>query len=286
VSNQPGNKPGTLYVVATPIGNLDDMTLRAIDVLKQVDLIAAEDTRHSKKLLTHFGVNTKMVSCHDHNEQKQGPGLVRFLERGQSIALLSDAGTPLISDPGYRVVNSVIAAGLPVVPVPGPSAAIAALSVAGVATDRFTFLGFPPAKAGPCRQFFEQVARSSPTLVCYESPRRLPATLEIARSVFGPERQTVVARELTKKHESFARGTLAEVAQQIAADDNWGKGEIVLLFAGAEAPESGDSDEILSVLVPLLTELPLKQAVSLTATITGARKNQVYQLAISQRNPS
>lgn len=274
------NQSGILYVVATPIGNLGDISQRAIETLKQVDLIAAEDTRHSKKLLSHFAINRPMISCHDHNEKLQVQGMLERLQQGQSIALVSDAGTPLVSDPGYRVVGAVVAAGFKVVPIPGACAATAALSVAGLATDRFLFLGFPPAKTGACRQMLEEVAAETATLVFYESPRRLRATLDIALSVFGSDRQVVVARELTKLHESIARGRLAEVIDEVAANDNWLKGEIVLLFAGAAAGEQDQADTILRVLRPLLAELPLKQAVALATTITGARKNQVYDLAI------
>jgi len=270
--------------VATPIGNLGDISQRALDVLRQVDLIAAEDTRHSMKLLTHFAINRQLVSCHEHNEQQQIPKLLERLQQGQSIALLSDAGTPLVSDPGYRVVNAAIENGIRVVPIPGACAAIAALSVAGLATDRFLFLGFPPAKGAACQQQFESLARESATLVFYESPRRLLATLEIALGVFGPERQTVVARELTKMHESIARGRVQDVLAEVGSDPNWQKGEIVLLFAGQQQLVDESTDHIIRVLQPLLAELPLKQAVGLAAVITGARKNQVYDLAVNLRD--
>jgi len=280
------NGSGILYVVATPIGNLGDISQRALDVLRQVDLIAAEDTRHSKKLLTHFAINRQLVSCHEHNEQQQIPKLLERLQQGESIALLSDAGTPLVSDPGYRVVNAAIENGIRVVPIPGACAAIAALSVAGLATDRFLFLGFPPAKGAACQQQLESLARETATLVFYESPRRLVATLEIALGVFGPERHTVVARELTKIHESIARGRLQDVLAEVGSDPNWQKGEIVLLFAGQQQVVDESTDHIIRVLQPLLAELPLKQAVGLAATITGARKNQVYDLAVRLRESS
>lgn len=276
------NKVGILYTVATPIGNLSDLGRRAIEVLGQVDLIAAEDTRHSKKLLSHYGINRPLVSCHEHNESQQASKFIGLLQQGQSIALISDAGTPLISDPGYRVVNAAIDEGIRVVPVPGPCAAIAALSASGLATDRFLFAGFLSAKAGACREQFEKLARETATLVFYESPRRLRASLKIALSVLGADRQTVVARELTKIHEIFARGRLEDVMNVVGGDDNWQKGELVLMFAGAaNNPAEMESDlDVLGVLKPLLDELPLKQAVSLATTITGARKNQVYDLAI------
>lgn len=280
------NGSGILYVVATPIGNLGDISQRALDVLRQVDLIAAEDTRHSMKLLTHFAINRQLVSCHEHNEQQQVPKLLERLRQGESIALLSDAGTPLVSDPGYRVVNAAIENGIRVVPIPGACAAIAALSVAGLATDRFLFLGFPSSKSAACQQQFEGLARETATLVFYESPRRLQATLEIAQGVFGPDRQTVVARELTKIHESIARGRLEDVLAEVEGDANWQKGEVVLLFAGQQQLIDESTDTILRVLQPLLAELPLKQAVGLATAITGARKNQVYDLAVNLRDSS
>jgi len=280
------NQAGILYIVATPIGNLGDMTQRAIDVLREVDLVAAEDTRHSQKLLTHFGINQRLVSCHEHNEEKQVTRFLDLLEKGQSIALLSDAGTPLVSDPGYRIVTAAVEQGFRVIPLPGACAAIAALSVSGLATDRFLFAGFPSAKSAACRKQLEALAMEPATLIFYESPRRLLATLEIALEVFGPDRPAVVARELTKLHESVARGPLKEVLATVQADSNWQRGEIVLLFAGhvdAGAPDSERQVEIQKVLKPLLQELPLKQAVNLAVKITGARKNEVYELAISEQ---
>lgn len=281
------NQAGILYIVATPIGNLGDMTHRAVEVLRQVDLIAVEDTRHSKKLLVHFGINRRLVSCHEHNEEQQIPRFLELLDQGQSIALLSDAGTPLVSDPGYRIVGAALAHGLRVVPIPGACAAIAALSVSGLPTDRFLFVGFPSARQSACRRQLEELANESATLVFYESPRRLRATLESALTVFGPDRRTVVARELTKLHESVAHGRLEDVMTETAENQDWQKGEIVLLFAGQDAA-AGDGDEqqaeIRKVLAPLLDELPLKQAVSLTVRITGARKNQVYDLAVQAGN--
>ncbi|MGW8248038.1 MAG: 16S rRNA (cytidine(1402)-2'-O)-methyltransferase [Acidiferrobacterales bacterium] len=271
--------------MATPIGNLGDMTQRAIDVLRDVDLVAVEDTRHSQKLLTHFGINQRLVSCHEHNEEKQVTRFLELLEKGQSIALLSDAGTPLVSDPGYRIVSAAAEKGYRIVPVPGACAAIAALSVSGLATDRFLFAGFPSAKQAACRKQLEVLAPEPATLIFYESPRRLVATLQTAQEVFGPDRHTVVARELTKLHESIARGRLQDVLATVQADTNWERGEIVLLFAGHAEVTGTDSErreQIEKVLKPLLQELPLKQAVSLTVKITGARKNEVYDLAIAE----
>ena len=280
------NRAGILYIVATPIGNLGDMSQRAVDVLREVDLVAAEDTRHSQKLLTHFGINQRLVSCHEHNEEKQVARFLDLLEKRQSIALLSDAGTPLVSDPGYRIVTAAVNQGYRVVPVPGACAAIAALSISGLATDRFLFAGFPSAKPAACKKQLEALALEPATLIFYESPRRLLATLEIAEEVFGSNRPTVVARELTKLHESAARGRLQEVLATVQADSNWQRGEIVLLFAGHSDVDIPDPDrraEIQKVLKPLLQELPLKQAVNLAVKITGARKNEVYELAISEQ---
>ena len=279
------NQAGILYIVATPIGNLGDFTQRAIEVLREVNLVAVEDTRHSQKLLNHFGINQRLVSCHEHNEEKQVTRFLELLEKGQSIALLSDAGTPLVSDPGYRIVSAAAEQGYRIVPVPGACAAIVALSVSALATDRFLFAGFPSAKQAACKKQLEALAREPATLIFYESPRRLVTTLETALEVFGPDRQAVVARELTKLHESFARGRLQDVLATVQQDANWERGEIVLLFAGHTEATRADSDyreQIQKVLKPLLQELPLKQAVSLTVKITGARKNEVYDLAIAE----
>ncbi len=273
------NQNGILYVVATPIGNLGDISYRAIDVLNKVDLIAAEDTRHSRKLLTHYGINKRLVSCHEHNEQQKASVLIGSLKKGDSIALLSDAGTPLVSDPGYRVVSAALEEGIQVVPIPGPCAAIAALSVAGLPTDHFLFVGFPSSKQVARRAQFESLAQESATLIFYESPRRLLAALEDAQIVMGPERHTVVARELTKLHEVVVRGRLQDVIATVSQDSNWQKGELVLMFAG-QAQQVVENKDILEVLKPLLEELPVKQAAKLTAKITGARKNEVYDLAI------
>jgi len=283
------NQSGILYIVSTPIGNLGDMTQRAIEVLRDADVVAAEDTRHSQKLLTHFGINQQLISCHEHNEEKQIARFLGLLESGQSIALLSDAGTPLISDPGYRIVAAAAQAGFQVVPIPGACAAIAGLSVSGLPTDRFLFAGFLPSKSGPCRKELERLSTQTATLVFYESPRRLQATLEIALDVFGPERQTVIGRELTKLHESILRGPLQSVLTAVQADSNWARGEAVLLFAGQpenEGTEAERREQIDRVLKPLLLELPLKQAVSLAVAITGARKNEVYDLAVATSQES
>lgn len=279
------NKAGSFYVVSTPIGNLGDLSARAQEVLKQVDLIAAEDTRHSKHLLNHFGIHGQLVSCHEHNEAQQAESLVRRLQSGESIALLSDAGTPLVSDPGYRVVNAAIDAGIRVIPVPGPCAAITALSVAGLPTDRFRFVGFLPARSEARRSALELLASDPDTLVLYESPRRLAAMLAEAAEIVGPARPAVLARELTKLHETVIRGTLSELAERAPSEPDWKKGELVLVIGGHPGQAASEmAVEVERVLQALLEELPLKQAVALAARITGERRNRVYDLAIRLRS--
>lgn len=279
------NKAGSLYVVSTPIGNLGDLSARAQEVLKQVDLIAAEDTRHSKHLLSHFGIPGQLVSCHEHNEAQQAESFVRRLQGGESIALLSDAGTPLVSDPGYRVVNAAIDAGIRVIPIPGPCAAITALSVAGLPTDRFRFIGFLPARSEARRSVLGQLAGDPDTLVLYESPRRLAAMLADAAEIVGPERPAVLARELTKLHENVIRGTMSELAKRAPSEPDWKKGELVVVIGGYPGQAASElAIEVERVLQALLEELPLKQAVALAARITGERKNRVYDLAIRLRS--
>ncbi len=215
---------GTLYVVATPIGNLGDMTARAIAVLQQVDLIAAEDTRHSGPLLQHFGITTACIACHDHNERQIAAGLVERIQSGESVALISDAGTPLISDPGYLLVRTAREAGVPVVPVPGASAMIAALSVSGLPSDRFSFEGFLPAKSSARRQRLQALADEGGTLIFYESTHRIEESLADMAEVFGPERYAVIAREITKRFETVHGDTLQNLIAWIAADANQTKG--------------------------------------------------------------
>ncbi len=272
---------GTLYVVATPIGNLGDMTPRAIEVLQQVDLIAAEDTRHSGTLLQHFGIHTSCIACHDHNERQIAAGLVERMQRGESIALISDAGTPLVSDPGYYLVRSAREAGVPVVPIPGASAMIAALSVSGLPSDRFSFEGFLPAKSSARRQRLQTLADDSRTLIFYESTHRIEESLADMAVVFGPERYVVIAREITKRFETVYGDTLANLIAWIVADANQTRGEFVVMVHGAEAPETREIDaEAERVLKLLLEELPVKQAATLAAKITGAKKNALYQFAL------
>lgn len=272
---------GTLYVVATPIGNLGDMTPRAIAVLQQVDLIAAEDTRHSGPLLQHFGITTSCIACHDHNERQIAAGLVERMVRGESIALISDAGTPLVSDPGFYLVRTAREAGVPVVPIPGASAMIAALSVSGLPSDRFSFEGFLPAKSAARRQRLQSLVEDSRTLIFYESTHRIEESLADMAEVFGVDRYAVIAREITKRFETVHGDTLANLIAWIDADANQTKGEFVVMVHGAEEREASEIDpEAERVLKLLLEELPVKQAAALAAKITGAKKNALYQFAL------
>ncbi len=272
---------GVLYVVATPIGNLDDLSPRARQVLAAVDLVAAEDTRHSGILLSHFGIKTPLLSLHDHNEAQRAAELIPRLQSGVSIALISDAGTPLISDPGFDLVRAARAAGIAVSPIPGPSALVAALSVSGLPTDRFVFEGFLPAKQAARRERLGQLAAEHRTLVFYESVHRLADSLQDMALAFGSERRAVLARELTKLHEGVQEASLAELAAWATSDPHAGKGEVVLMVAGDSASGAADLDaEGERVLKILLAELPVKQAAALTAAITGLPKNPLYQRAL------
>lgn len=273
---------GTLYVVATPIGNLDDISARMLKTLQNVALIAAEDTRHSARLMQHFGINTPLIACHDHNERDQGLRLVERLLAGESIALISDAGTPLISDPGFHLVRAARAAGVPVVPVPGPCALVAALSAAGLPSDRFVFEGFLPARSSGRRQQLEALCEEPRTLIFYEAPHRLLESLRDMQTVFGDERVVVLARELTKTFETIKGAPLVELCAWVEADSNQQRGECVLLVEGWRAPEGEESlsAEVLRILQLLLAELPLKRAAALAAEITGVRKNLLYQEAL------
>lgn len=280
-------QPGSLYVVATPIGNLDDISARALRVLREVALIAAEDTRHSARLLQHFGIETPLAACHEHNERDQGGRFLARLQAGEDVALISDAGTPLISDPGYHLVRQARAAGFAVVPVPGACALIAALSAAGLPSDRFIFEGFLPAKAAGRRARLEQVSEEPRTLIFYEAPHRILECLQDMRDVFGSERPALLARELTKTFETLQGLPLAELCEWVAADSNQQRGECVVLVAGWQAPE-GEGEEAVSaealrVLDLLMAEMPLKRAAALAAEITGVRKNLLYQVALERK---
>jgi len=277
---------GVLYVVATPIGNLDDISARALRVLREVKLIAAEDTRHSQRLLQHFGIETPLAPCHEHNEREQGGRFITRLLGGDDVALISDAGTPLISDPGFHLVRQARAAGIRVVPVPGPSALIAALSAAGLPSDRFIFEGFLPAKAAARHARLEALREEPRTLIFYEAPHRLLESLEAMKDVFGAERPVVLARELTKTFETLKDLPLGELCAWVAADANQQRGECVLLVGGWQAPEGEEmvTAEALRILDLLLGELPLKRAAALAAEITGARKNLLYQVALQRQS--
>ncbi|WP_349615982.1 16S rRNA (cytidine(1402)-2'-O)-methyltransferase [Azotobacter salinestris] len=277
-------KSGILYVVATPIGNLDDITARALRVLREVVLIAAEDTRHSARLLQHFGITTPLMACHEHNERDQGGRFLARLQGGEDVALISDAGTPLISDPGFHLVRQARAAGIRVVPVPGPCALITALSAAGLPSDRFVFEGFLPAKTAGRLARLEQLREESRTLIFYEAPHRLLECLGDLERVMGGDRLAVLARELTKAFETFQGLPLGELRAWVAADGNQQRGECVLLVAGWQAPsEEAVPTAALRVLDLLLGEMPLKKAVALAAEITGVRKNLLYQAALERQ---
>jgi 16S rRNA (cytidine1402-2'-O)-methyltransferase len=277
-------KTGTLYVVATPIGNLGDITLRAIEVLKQVDKIVAEDTRHSAPLLKHFSISKPSISMHEFNERERHKILMEYLQQGESIALISDAGTPLISDPGFHLVREAKLQGVNVVTIPGPCAAIAALSVAGLPTDKFTFEGFLPPKPEAKRNRLATLLHESRTMIFYEAPHRVLATLQIMAEVFGNERKAVIARELTKIHESVLADSLENLIKHFSKHENTLRGEFVLLLEGVNEEEA-ESKEVIpeKVLDILLEELPLKQAAQLASKITGERKNVLYELALAKK---
>jgi 16S rRNA (cytidine1402-2'-O)-methyltransferase len=278
---------GRLYIVATPIGNLEDMTPRAIRVLSEVDLIAAEDTRHSGKLLKHFGIEAKTEALHEHNERSQVPRLIEILQAGKSIAFITDAGTPLVSDPGFHLVRSARQAGLSVIPVPGACAAIAALSAAGLPSDRFVFEGFPPAKSAARRAVFEKLREESRTLIFYESPHRILESLKEMTEIFGPGREAVLARELTKQFETVRNGTLTELSEWVNRDSHQQLGEFVILIHGVPREEREAVDEEAErVLRILLGELPVSQAAALAAKITGLKKNRLYEYALNLKRDS
>lgn len=274
---------GTLFVVATPIGNLQDLTPRALQVLRDVSLIAAEDTRHSARLLQYFGIATPMTACHDHNERDKGQRLVERMLAGDDIALISDAGTPLISDPGFHLVRQAREAGIKVSPVPGACALIAALSAAGMPSDRFAFEGFLPAKAHGRQQRLQALLEEPRTWLVYEAPHRLLDCLRDMQQVLGAQRRVLLARELTKTFETLHAAPLDELVAWVAADTDQQRGECVLVVEGAPEPEADEvSAQALHVLDLLLAELPVKRAARLAAEITGVRKNLLYQVALER----
>ncbi len=272
---------GILYVVATPIGNLGDLSPRAVEVLQKVDRIAAEDTRHSAALMRHFAIDTPMLSLHEHNERQKSQLLLERLQQGESIALISDAGTPLISDPGYVLVREAQVAGLRVVPIPGPSALIAALSASGLPTDRFCFEGFLAAKSGARRKQLAALREEPRTLAFYESPHRIVDTLTDMAEVFGVEREAVMARELTKTFETIRHAPLGALLSWVESDGNQQKGEFVLLVRGAMSDSSELDSESRRIAGVLAEELPLKQAAALAARISGEKKNAIYKYLLA-----
>lgn len=271
---------GVLYVVATPIGNLEDITHRALKVLTNVDLIAAEDTRETRKLLAHFGISTRLFAYHDHNETVAAARLIEALKEGRDLALVSDAGTPLISDPGYTLVRTARERGIRVVPIPGASAALCALSAAALPSDRFLFLGFPPRTPSQRRSWIESAAAEPGTLVLYESGKRAAQTLADLSHVLGDERRVVVGRELTKRFETFLFGSAGELSRRLSEDEEQRLGELVILVQGAAGTVEGNHAEQARVLRVLCEELPLRQAAALAARITGAKKNAFYRLGL------
>lgn len=272
---------GTLYIIATPIGNRADMGERAISVLKQVDLIAAEDTRHSKNLLLHYSITTPMQAYHDHNEEQATTKLLQRLLAGENIALISDAGTPLLSDPGYRLVKAAHEVCVKVSPVPGACAAIAALSVSGLATDRFMFAGFPPHKQVARQNFYREFEHQTATLIFYESSHRILASVRDMIQVYGEARQIVLAREITKLFETVHSCRLVELLEWLESDSNQQKGEFVLVLDGSERLMNENEADLQRILKVLLEEgLPVKQVSKIASQITGIKKNQIYKLAL------
>ena len=273
-----------LYVVATPIGNLGDMVPRAVETLQTVQLIAAEDTRHSAKLLEHFHINTPLMAYHDHSDSHRTQLLIDKLLAGESIALISDAGTPLVSDPGYQLVAAAQAAGVRVIPIPGACALIAALSASGLASDRFSFEGFLPAKQVARRKRLEALVSQSGTSIFYEAPHRIAETLADVVLLFGADRPIVIARELTKTFETFLTGTSSEVLARVLADANQQRGEIVLLIQGAPKANAVALDaEATRIMTLLAAELPPKKASALVEEITGVKKKELYQWFVEQK---
>jgi len=267
---------GCLYIVATPIGNLDDITYRAVQVLMEVDAIAAEDTRHSKKLMQHLGVTTPLVALHEHNENALSEKIIKRLERGESLALISDAGTPLISDPGFPLVNQAHKAGLKIIPVPGASSVMAALSVSGLPTDRFVFEGFLPSKKTARQKRLRELEKETRTLILFETPHRITVALADLAEVLGEDREIFMARELTKTHEEVKRSSVGQVLEAASSGALQERGEFVLVLAGNGNKQSAIDDQALKIFDLLLEELPLKTSASLAAKITGLKRKDFY----------
>lgn len=277
---------GVLYIVATPIGNLGDISSRAIEVLNTVDIIAAEDTRHSAKLLQHFGISTRLIAYHEYSNEQRLEKILSLLLEGQSVALVSDAGTPLISDPGYDLVNAARDRGVSVVPLPGACAAIAALSVSGLPCNEFAFHGFLPAKSSSRRQVLAELVDVSNTVVFYESPHRILSSLQDMAAELGVDRYLVLARELTKTYETVLSGTVASLIDQLEQDSNQQRGEFVVLIKGVAKPvasEQGMTKDVERWMVELLDHVPVKTASAIAAKVTGLKKRDLYQWALSYK---
>jgi 16S rRNA (cytidine1402-2'-O)-methyltransferase len=287
--------PGTLYIIATPLGNLEDITQRALRVLREVEIVACEDTRRTRVLLNHFGIKTRTISYHEHNERERVPGLAELLDGGKSIAIVSDAGTPLISDPGFRIVNRAIEDGITVVPIPGPTAFVAALVASGLPSDQFFFAGFLPARANARRAHLEDLAAIQATLVFYEAPHRIAASLSDALDVLG-DRKAAVARELTKIHEEIVRGNLRELTKRFSQSTAT-RGEIVLLINGAGVEESGSGASELAAAADVSSRgliarmrqlesegLDSRAALKKAARELGLKRAEAYRLIVAQKN--
>jgi len=281
---------GTLYIVATPIGNLEDITPRALRILRAVDVIACEDTRHTRKLLNHFGIDAKTISYHEHNETERAAELCETLSAGKDVALVSDAGTPLVSDPGFRIVNAAIEKGIAVVPIPGAAAFVTALSASGLASDQFLFAGFLPPRSAPRKVKLEELSALNATLIFYEAPHRIAATLRDAFAVLG-NRRAVVGRELTKLHEEFTRGTLGQLSETFA-DPIKARGEIVLMIAGAGSVAEREHEKLDSPetnFVERLDQLQRegldeKAALKKAARELGLKRDEAYRMLVAQKN--
>lgn len=280
------NNAGQLYVVATPIGHLDDITQRAIDTLQKCDYIAAEDTRHSARLLQQFNITTPVIAYHDHSNQQRRQQLLDWLVSGKSIALISDAGTPLVSDPGYALVKKAAALGIKTVPVPGACAFVAALSVAGLPSDRFLFEGFLPAKTIARQAHLDGLAAQNATLIFYESTHRIVGSLEAMKKAFGGDRKAVIGRELTKTFETILRGTLEDLAEQVQTETNQQRGEFVVLVQGQQKKSLSNTLDAAAkrTMAVLLEELPAGQAATIGARLTGARKRELYRWALNRKH--
>ena len=272
---------GTLYIVATPIGNLDDITFRAVQVLKSVDIVLAENTRHSKKLLLHLDISKTIRAFHEHNEREKTKAIISEIRSGKSIALISDAGTPLISDPGYFLVAQAIKEGLKVVPIPGPTALITALSASGLASNSFTFLGFLPSKQTARVKLLKSLVSRTETSIFYESPKRILATLTDMHSIYGDSREVCLAKELTKVFETIQTGSIPNLIDYLTIDQNHQKGEFVILISATDKIDIAEAETQLNSLLPILcAELGASKAAKLAAKITGIDKKQCYKRAL------